>query len=148
MSKQIKRVNPHNFKSRLRLENKDKNTTVKDERLEMLVTIVNRPKAEFYIDLIQAFEVNMQLVLPARGTADAKTLAYYGLEDSDKAILIGMIRRSRIAEVLGVLENKFRTIKNGKGIAFTVPLDGVIGTLIFGFLSNNKQAVPQKEKEK
>ena len=29
--------------------------------LELLVTIVNRNKADFYMDLIQSFEVNMQL---------------------------------------------------------------------------------------
>ena len=39
------------------------------------------------------------------------------------------------------LDEKFKTIKNGKGIAYTIPMTSVIGTLIFGFLSNNKMAV-------
>ena len=36
------------------------------------------------------------------------------------------------------LETKFATIKNGKGIAFAVPLSSVIGVNIYQFLSNNK----------
>ena len=42
-----------------------------------------------------------------------------------------------------MLEDKFDTIKNGKGIAFTVPFSSVIGTLIYGFLSNNRMAVKE-----
>ena len=37
-----------------------------------------------------------------------------------------------------MLENKFKTIKNGKGFAFAVPLSSVIGVNIYQFLSNNK----------
>ena len=36
------------------------------------------------------------------------------------------------------LEDKFATIKNGKGIAFAVPLSSVIGVNIYQFLSNNR----------
>jgi len=36
------------------------------------------------------------------------------------------------------LETKFATIKNGKGIAFAVPLSSVIGVNNYQFLSNNR----------
>ena len=36
------------------------------------------------------------------------------------------------------LEEKFVTIKNGKGIAFAVPLSSVIGVNLYQFLSNNR----------
>ena len=39
------------------------------KRLQLLFTIVNRKKAEFYADFLQSFEVNMQLTLAASGTA-------------------------------------------------------------------------------
>jgi hypothetical protein len=37
---------------------------------------------------------------------------------------------------LKALEEKFRTIKNGKGIAYTVPMTGTIGVAIYRFLAN------------
>ena len=37
-----------------------------------------------------------------------------------------------------VLEEKFRTIRNGKGVAFAVPLSSVIGVNMYRFLSNNR----------
>jgi hypothetical protein len=40
--------------------------------------------------------------------------------------------------VLNCLEDKFRTIRNGKGIAFAVPLSSVIGVNLYQFLSDNR----------
>ncbi len=111
------------------------------DALELIFTIVNRNKAEFYIDIMQSFDVNIQLVLPGSGTADAGMLEMFGLTDSDKAVIIGVINQKKIPDALYALDYKFRTIRNGKGIAYTVPLSGVIGTLIYGFLCNNKLAV-------
>ena len=33
---------------------------------------------------------------------------------------------------------KFEKIKNGKGIAYTIPMKSIIGVSIYQFLSNNK----------
>ena len=108
-------------------------------KLSLLVTVVNRNKAEFYADFLQSFEVNMQLITNAEGTASKETLHYLGLVETDKAVIFSVIREERVAEALAALEQKFKTIKNGKGIAFTVPLSSVIGVNMYQFLSNNKQ---------
>ncbi len=121
------------------------NTTVTDNRLELLITTVNRGKGEYYIDLLQSFDVNMQFVALGHGTADAKMLSRFGLSDSDKTVIFSVIQQNKIKDALATLDEKFRTIKNGKGIAFTVPLSSVIGTLIFGFLSNNRMAVKENK---
>lgn len=118
-------------------------STVTENRLELMITIVNRSKAEYYADLIQSFDVNMQVFALASGTADAKMLAYFGLSDSDKTVIFSVIQENKIPDAFAALEEKFATIKNGKGIAYTIPLTSVIGTLIFGFLSNNRMAVKE-----
>ena len=40
---------------------------------------------------------------------------------------------------MNLLEEKFETIRNGKGIAFAVPMSSVIGVNLYQFLSNNRQ---------
>lgn len=115
--------------------------TVTSNRLEMLITVVGRNKAEYYIDLIQSFDVNMQVMALAEGTADAKTMRYLGLTDNEKSVIFSIIQEDRIADAMHVLGEKFATLKGGKGIAFTVPLTSVIGKLLFGFLSNNRSFV-------
>lgn len=118
---------------------------VTQNRLELLITVVGRNKAEYYLDLLQSFEVNLQFLALAHGTADELMRSYIGLTDSDKVVIFSVIQEKRISETLNTLEEKFSTIKNGKGIAFTIPLSSVIGTLIYGFLSNNRMAVKESK---
>lgn len=115
--------------------------TVSENRLELLFAVVGRSKGEYYADLIQSFEVNMQATVMAHGTATAKMLGLLGLSDTDKTVIVGVIQENLIPSCFAELEEKFATIKNGKGIAFTVPLTSVMGKLIFGFLSNNRMTV-------
>ena len=105
-------------------------------KLMLPITVVNRKKTEFYADFLQGFEVNMQLTLNALGTASAETLRTLGIPDSDKGIIISVIRDDTAKSALEALEEKFQTIKNGKGIAFTVPMTGTIGVAIYQFLAN------------
>lgn len=117
--------------------------TVTSNRLELLITVVGRNKAEYYTDLIQSFEVNMQAIALAQGTATAGVLRNLGLTDTDKSVIMSVIQENKLPDALNALEEKFKTVKGGNGIAFTVPLTSVIGTLLFGFLSNNKTVVKE-----
>ena len=45
---------------------KEQNTPIAPRKLKLLVTVVNREKAEFYTDFIQSFEVNFQTSMVAR----------------------------------------------------------------------------------
>lgn len=113
------------------------------KKLELLVTVVNSNKAEYYVDLIQSYDVNMQTVFPAQGTANAEMLSLLGLTGSQKAVIFSVVREDKINEVLSVLEEKFKTVRNGKGIAYTVPMSSIIGVLAYGFLSDNKLVVKE-----
>ena len=121
-----------------------KKNTVTENKLEILITTVPRNKAEYFVDLIQSFEVNMQMTVFAEGTADNGMLAALGINDSAKAVIISVIQEKKIADAVATLEEKFATIKGGKGIAFTIPMSSVIGTLIYGFLSNDKTVMENK----
>lgn len=120
--------------------------TVTSNRLELLVTVVGRNKAEYYEDLILSFDVNMQTTALASGTANEKMLSLLGLSDSEKAVIFSIIQEDKIPKAVRMLDEKFKTIKGGNGIAFTIPLTSVIGKLIFGFLSNNRLTVQEENK--
>ena len=108
------------------------------KKLKLLFTIVDKPKGEFYMDVISQFDVNYQMVLGGLGTARSELVELLGLEPQ-KAVVISVIREDLAETVMQCLEDKFSTIKNGKGIAFAVPLSSVIGVNLYQFLSNNRQ---------
>ncbi len=121
-------------KERQRIQN-----TLAPGKLLLLITVVNRKKAEFYTDLLHSFEVNMQLTLAAKGTATTETLSMLGIPESEKSVILSVIKEENAPAALAALDEKFSTIKNGKGIAYTVPLTATIGVAIYQFLANLKK---------
>ena len=107
------------------------------KKLKLLFTIVDRPKAEFYLDVLSQYEVNLQMVVAGKGTATSELVDMLGL-NIHKATILSVVREDRVDDIMKCLEDKFATIKNGKGNAFAVPLSSVIGVNIYQFLSNNK----------
>ena len=106
------------------------------KKLKILVTIVDRSKADFYLDVLEGYEVNMQTVIYGKGTAPSDVLHYLGLSQTNKAVIISVVKEERIKEIQIAYEDKYFKTKNGKGIAFTIPITSMIGVSIYQFLSN------------
>ncbi len=107
------------------------------QKLKLLFTVVDRTKGEFYMDVISQYEVNCQLAMPGTGTAASELIDMLGL-NKHKAVILSVVREDKVESILQGLEDRFHTIKNGKGIAFAVPLSSVIGVNLYQFLSNNR----------
>lgn len=122
-----------------------KNINSSIKKLKMLITVVDRSKAIYYVDLLEQFEINMQTVIYGKGTAGSEMLSLLGLAEPEKAIIISFVREDKVSDVVETLSEKFEKIKNGKGIAFTIPMKSVIGVSIYQFLSNNKTFIKGEE---
>ena len=107
------------------------------KKLKLLFTVVDRSKAEFYLDFISQFEVNCQMVVSGLGTANSDIIDMLGL-NIHKAVILSVVREDLVDTIMNRLEEKFVTIKKGKGVAFAVPLSSVIGVNLYQFLSNNR----------
>jgi hypothetical protein len=88
------------------------------KKLKLLFTVVDRPKAEFYMDVLSQFEVNYQLMTGGLGTATSEFVEMLGL-NKQKAVIVSVIREDMADAIMNCLEDKFKTIKNGKGIVLT-----------------------------
>ena len=107
-------------------------------KLKLLITIIDRSKTLFYVDLLEQFEINVQMVLYGKGTANSQMRDLLGLAETEKSVIISYVREDKIKEALEVLDEKFHKIKNGKGIAYTVSLDSIIGVSMYQLLSNDQ----------
>ena len=107
------------------------------KKLKLLFTVVDRPKGEFYLDVLSQFDVNFQMALGGLGTANSELLDLLGLE-SHKVVILSVVREDLVDDVMNCLEDKFATVRNGKGICFAVPLASVIGVNLYQFLSDNR----------
>ncbi len=122
----------------IRGQKRDKTPSSDFKKLKLLVTVVNRNKTEFFIDLIGEYDVNFQTSVTAQGTAKSETLSLLGLEDADKSVIFSVVREDKTEELLRAIDERFQKLRGGKGIAFTIPLSSVIGVAIYRFLSDNR----------
>ncbi|MBR5870679.1 MAG: hypothetical protein IKZ09_06545 [Clostridia bacterium] len=115
--------------------------TVSGEALlkcKLLVTVVDHRKEDFFIDYIQAHGANLQMTMRGEGTAKTEMLRMLGLTDSEKSVLFSVIREDQVKVLCDGLAEKFKTVKNGQGIAFTISLSSVVGASVYRFLSDQK----------
>ena len=124
-------------------ETKTYSKNIAPEKLELLIAIVHHDKVRFYTNLLQSFEANLYLSMPASGTSEKAIMNYLGLNQSNRAAIFSVIREDKVKDVLEALDDNFTHLKGGGGIAVTAPLSSLIGTLVYGFLSNDKRTVQQ-----
>ncbi len=105
------------------------------KKLKALFTIVPRNKAEFYLDILEGYEVNMQMVLFGTGTLP-KDLAVAIHSNTDKAVIISVVKEEYVKPIMNAYEDKYFKLRNGQGIAFTIPFSSMIGKTSYQFLAN------------
>ena len=111
-------------------------------KLELLLAVVHNAKAEYYTRFIQSHDANLQLSIPAKGTTHL-ILNYLGLTERPKTLIISPVRSDQADVLVERLDELFKKGKDYKGVAFTIPMTSVIGTLVYGFLSNEKRTVKE-----
>ena len=70
------------------------------KKLKILVTIVERSKSDFYLSALEGFDVNMQTLVYAKGTASKEIAGLVGLNDDNKAMILSIVKEEKIKENL------------------------------------------------
>ena len=110
-------------------------------RLVLLVTVVNKGKGTFFADFLKTFGANLQMCFVGNGTARSDLIEFLGLKDDRRSIIFSVVRADRVDAILAALEERFHSVNNDTGIAFTLPLSSVIGKLSYGFLSDDSRLI-------
>lgn len=115
--------------------------------LSLLVTIVDRGKAESVTALLSREGANKHTVALGRGTAHKGILSLLGLKDTDKDVVFSFLPSQVAAGALRRLSYAVDMDRPGKGIAFVVPVGSVGGAATLKLLSGD-DIQPQGEEKK
>lgn len=115
------------------------------QKLKVIVTIVNRGKGNFFLDQIENMGVNMQLLVEGEGTAPYNLDNLWGLAHKERDVIISFVPEDKVKKILKLLDGKFESVRNGDGIAFSIPISSIIGVSVYQFLVDNRK---KKERTK
>ena len=132
----IKKILPKSKISNKGKEKEEKTGLEAPKKLKILVTIVERNKSDFYLSALEGFDVNLQTLIYANGTANKDIAQVLGLSDTTKAVILSVVQEEKVKEILATYEDKYFKTKRGKGVAFTIPISSVIGVMVYKFLLN------------
>lgn len=106
--------------------------------LYLMVTITNRNMLPKFLSFYQERNMEISLIMLGKGTANSEMLDYFGLEDSEKAVIFGVVTDSVWLTLKKGLQSKLQIDIPGTGIAFTIPLSSIGGKRELLFLTENQ----------
>ncbi|MBU9745544.1 P-II family nitrogen regulator [Lachnospiraceae bacterium ASD3451] len=106
--------------------------------LYLMVTITNRNMLPKFLSFYQERNMEISLITLGKGTANSEMLDYFGLEDSEKAVIFGVVTDSVWLALKKGLQSKLQIDIPGTGIAFTIPLSSIGGKRELLFLTENQ----------
>ncbi len=118
--------------------------TAKIKKLKLLVTIVNQNQADFFINLLKKNECGVQVQFHGHGTASSQISDLMGIGETDKEVLIGVVKEEKLPEIFEQIEQRFSLSRRAKGLAFTLPFTSVVGVSIYKYLTNSTELIRGK----
>lgn len=106
------------------------------ERLKTLYVICNSDKVSMVEKIFKANKSNFQYSYYGRGGANSDIINLLGIHSTSRTVIVGIIKESTEARIMKVLAKKLSVENHGTGIAFTIPMDSVIGTFTYRYLAN------------
>jgi hypothetical protein len=93
--------------------------------LKVLGIIVDRTWSQKVSDILAEEQVRFNFITLGEGTAGSDILALLGLNSVDKSIICCLIPEAVSTHLLRLISAKIHLTKPGRGIAFTMPINGV-----------------------
>lgn len=106
--------------------------------LYLMVTITDRNKTKRYMALYESCGINVTFGMAGYGTAAGEMLEYFGLEQSEKAVLAAVVTDDTWKEAKRGLERRLQIDVPGTGIAFVIPMSSIGGKKALYYLTDGQ----------
>ena len=106
--------------------------------LFLMVTIMDRNKTKRFRALYESCGINVAFDMTGYGTAASEMLEYFGLEESEKAVVMSVVTDDSWKEAKKGLERRLQIDVPGTGIAFAIPMSAMGGKRALYYLTDGQ----------
>lgn len=99
------------------------------ERMKIMITIVDRGDGIALSRLYEQYGVGLHLQVIAEGTATSEILDMLGLTHREKELLVSFAPEQAVEDLLELLDDDYRGILSVRGLAFSMKLTGISGSV-------------------
>ena len=114
-------------------------------RLYMIVTITDRNRKKKFEEFYKKNEHMVFFTTLGRGTANSEMLDYFGLEESEKVVILSVVTEETWKKLRREMIVKMQIDVPGTGIAFIVPLSSIGGEKTLHFLIQSEKFEREEE---
>lgn len=93
-----------------------------DMKAKLLLTIVDEDKEREAANIYRKSKIPFKFVLHGRGSASSSILNYFGLSESQKSLIVGVVSDNYELQILEILNNKLKLSESGNGITISIPI--------------------------
>ena len=106
--------------------------------LYLMITIMDRNKTKRFRSLYESCGIHVSFDTAGYGTAASEMLEYFGLEESEKAVVLAVVTDESWNQAKKLLERRLQIDVPGTGIAFAVPMSAIGGKKALYFLTDGQ----------
>lgn len=118
------------------------------KELDLMVTITDRDRAEDFSELYGSEGIPLVLTALGHGTATREVLDYFGLSESEKAVMFTVASRQKAFDVLRRVKRELYIDIPGNGIVVVVPISSVGGAETLRVLTHqHKEEIGGREQK-
>lgn len=114
-------------------------------RLYMMVTITDRNRKKKFEEFYKKNEHMVFFTILGRGTANSEILDYFGLEESEKVIILSVVTEETWKKLRRKMIVKMQIDVPGTGIAFIVPVSSIGGKKVLQYLIGGQEFEKEEE---
>lgn len=114
-------------------------------KVYMMVTITNRNIGSRMLSFYKENELSVNLNMLGAGTANSDMLDYFGLEATEKAVMLAVVTREMWRKLKHGLQKKMHIDVPGTGIAFIIPFSSIGGKKALQFLTDRQNFEKEEE---
>ena len=104
-----------------------------------MITIIDRNQSRKFVSFYKNYGVSVLFNALGRGTAATDTLAYFGLEATQKEVLFAAVTDTVWSSIKKGLQSVMQIDIPGTGIAFVVPMSSIGGKRQLQFLTGGQE---------
>lgn len=108
-------------------------------RLYMMVTITDRNRKKKFEEFYKKNEHMVFFTTLGRGTANSEMLDYFGLEESEKVVILSVVTEETWKKLRREMIVKMQIDVPGTGIAFIVPVSSIGGKKVLQYLIGGQE---------